>query len=73
MDEHDFTLATHVRHSTRFSRCRIHFAGADVPVGTIHVTWKDSGRAPPIADLTAYTLNLMVGGNEQGNMVRLLK
>lgn len=46
-------------------------AGADVPVGSITARWKDSGLSPPIADLTLYTLNLMVGGNEAGNMVRL--
>ena len=45
-------------------------AGADVPAGTIDVQWKDSGRAPAIADLTQYTLALMVGGNDVDNMVR---
>lgn len=48
-------------------------AGADVSVGTINVQWKDSGRAPPIADLTQYTLDLMVGGNDVDNMVRQSK
>lgn len=44
-------------------------AGGFVPVGTIDVQWKDSGIAPPIEDLTAYTLILMVGGNQDGEMV----
>jgi hypothetical protein len=44
-------------------------AGADVAVGTILVQWKDSGKQPPISDLTQYTLSLMVGGDEEDNMV----
>jgi hypothetical protein len=46
-------------------------AGASVPVGTIDVAWNDSGIAPSIKDLTAYTLILMVGGNEDGNQLAL--
>jgi hypothetical protein len=46
-------------------------AGASVPVGTIDVAWKESGIAPSIKDLTAYTLVLMVGGNEDGNQLAL--
>lgn len=44
-------------------------AAANVAVGTIQVQWKDSGIAPAIADLTAYTLVLMVGGNDDADMV----
>lgn len=43
--------------------------GADVPVGTIAVQWKESGIAPPITSLGAYSLILMTGGNENSNMV----
>lgn len=46
-------------------------AGAQVPAGTINVQWKDSGVSPSIQDLTAYTLVLMVGGNEASNMLAL--
>ena len=47
-------------------------AGASVPAGTINLQWKDNGIAPAIADLTAYTLVLMVGGNDDADMVKLL-
>lgn len=45
-------------------------AGGFVPVGTIDVQWKDSGISPPISELTQFTLSLMVGGNEDSEMVR---
>ena len=44
-------------------------AGDEVAVGTIGVAWKDSGKVPLITDLTQYTLALMVGGNDDDNMV----
>ena len=44
---------------------------AHVEVPNIGVTWRESGKAPSISDLTTYTLSLMVGGNEEDNMVRL--
>lgn len=45
-------------------------AGARIPVsvGTINVQWKESGRAPPISTLTEYTLDLMVGGDDEADM-----
>jgi hypothetical protein len=43
-------------------------AGADVDVGTINVNWTESGHAPPITSLMAYTLLLMTGGDEEDNM-----
>lgn len=43
-------------------------AGANVEVGTIDVQWQDSGTDPSILDLTAYTLSLMVGGNQNKTM-----
>lgn len=46
-------------------------AGADVPVGTIKVQWEESGVAPRIQDLTAFTLDLMTGGNSDADMVRV--
>ena len=47
-------------------------AGADVPVGTIDVRWKESGTGTPIVELTQYTLALMAGGNEEDNMLQLV-
>ncbi len=44
-------------------------AGSNVPCGTIEVAWKDSGRPPVIEELSVYTLDLMVGGNDISNMV----
>jgi hypothetical protein len=46
-------------------------AGADVPVGTIRVQWEESGVAPRIQDLTAFTLDLMTGGNSDADMLSL--
>jgi len=46
-------------------------AGGFVPAGTIDVQWHDSGISPPISELTQFTLSLMVGGNEDADMVRL--
>lgn len=43
--------------------------GVEVPYGEINVAWKQNGKAPFLADLTQYTLNLMTGGNEEDNMV----
>ena len=48
-------------------------AGANVAVGTIGVQWKDSGIAPPLTSMAAYSLILMTGGNEDSNMVRLCR
>lgn len=47
-------------------------AGAVLPVGLLNVAWKESGRQPYIPELAAYTLNLVVGGNEENNTVRRL-
>jgi hypothetical protein len=46
-------------------------AGADIAAGTINVEWEDSGIAPALSSLTGYILSLMVGGNEDGDMVRI--
>ena len=46
-------------------------AGSTVAAGTIDVQCKNSAIAPSIQDLTGYTLVLMVGGNEDGNMLAL--
>jgi hypothetical protein len=55
--------------------------GASIPAGQVTITWKDSGTAPLIKDLTTYTIQLMVGGNDdsavrplrkQGTGLRLL-
>ena len=47
-------------------------AGAQVAAGTINVQWKESGISPLIQDLTAYTLVLVVGGNDDADMVSIL-
>ena len=46
-------------------------AGNFVAVGTIDVSWQDSGRAPSIDELTIYTLSLMVGGDGEDEMVEI--
>nr|POE46824.1 hypothetical protein CFP56_00156 [Quercus suber] len=46
-------------------------AGAAIPAGTINVAWQDSGTSPMLQDLTQYTLDLMVGGNDAGQMLPL--
>jgi hypothetical protein len=46
-------------------------AGTSIPAGTIDVEWQESGTAPPISDLTAYTLSLVTGGNDNDNMLTL--
>jgi hypothetical protein len=43
--------------------------GSTQSVGTLTVEWTDSGDAPRLKDLSGYTLQLMVGGNEEGNSV----
>lgn len=45
-------------------------AGGFVPAGTIDVQWQNSGISPPISELTQFTLSLMVGGNQDSDMVR---
>lgn len=45
--------------------------GANVEVGLIEVQWEDSGIAPPLSELTQFTLSLMTGGNKEDDMVRL--
>lgn len=45
-------------------------AGANVAPGTISIAWEDSSASPSIDDLSSYTLQLMVGGNEDSNAVR---
>ena len=44
-------------------------AGGYVPAGSINAVWQESGKQPLIADLTQYSLALMVGGNEDDDMV----
>ena len=44
-------------------------AGGFVPAGSINAVWQESGEMPLIADLTQYSLALMVGGNEDSDMV----
>jgi hypothetical protein len=44
-------------------------AGSDVTAGSFTVTWKDGTDTPSMSDLTTYTLQLMVGGNEAANSV----
>lgn len=44
-------------------------AGGNLKAGLIDVQWEDSGISPPISELTQYTLSLMVGGNEDDEMV----
>jgi hypothetical protein len=46
-------------------------AGANLTAGQIDVRWEDSGISPPISELTQYTLSLMVGGNDDADMVCL--
>lgn len=48
-------------------------AGSNVDVGTISVAWTDSGDSPSIDDLSSYTLQLMVGGNEDSDAVCILR
>jgi hypothetical protein len=47
-------------------------AGANLAAGQIDVRWEDSGISPPISELTQYTLSLMVGGNDDADMVCLM-
>jgi len=47
-------------------------AGANLTAGQIDVRWEDSGISPPISELTQYTLSLMVGGNDDNDMVCLV-
>jgi hypothetical protein len=35
--------------------------------GTLGVSWKDSGIAPALSDLTNYVINLCAGGNDAGS------
>ena len=44
-------------------------AGANLTAGEISVQWEESGVSPPISELTQYTLSLMVGGNDDSDMV----
>ena len=60
-------ISSFVRADVRFTAPR---AGTKVPVGTIDVKWRESGIAPPLEELTVYTLVLMVGGNKDSDMVR---
>lgn len=41
--------------------------GATWPAGPITINWTDAGGNPSMADLTTYTLQLMVGGNSPQN------
>lgn len=47
-------------------------AGASIPAGAITVTWKESGQSPPISALQSYTLQLLVGGNDPAEAVRIV-
>jgi len=44
-------------------------AGAQIPSGAVTVKWVDDGTAPALSTLSTYTMYLMVGGNEDTNMV----
>jgi hypothetical protein len=39
-------------------------AGATVPAGTVTITWADDSTSPSISELSTYTLQLIVGGND---------
>lgn len=39
-------------------------AGAAIPAGQVTITWEDSGVAPSLDQLSTYTIQLMVGGND---------
>ena len=45
-------------------------AGASIPAGQFTVEWSESGDAPKISSLESYTLQLLVGGNDENNAVR---
>ncbi|EGP87207.1 unnamed protein product [Zymoseptoria tritici ST99CH_1A5] len=47
-------------------------AGSDVTPGSFTVSWTDGSDSPSIDDLSTYTLQLMVGGNEEGNALPLI-
>lgn len=47
-------------------------AGSSIPVGTISVTWEDSGDSPSLDALAAYTITVMLGGNGEDDVVRLV-
>jgi hypothetical protein len=44
-------------------------AGASIPAGSLKVAWQNEGTSPEISDLSSYTLQLMVGGNDDDDMV----
>lgn len=46
-------------------------AGASLPAsaGSITVEWKDDGKAPKVAALKGYTIQLIVGGNTETDSV----
>lgn len=44
-------------------------AGASIPAGPITVEWKDDGKAPKVAALKGYTIQLIVGGNTDTDSV----
>lgn len=42
--------------------------GTEITGGsTISISWQESGRAPPVADLTSYIVYLCAGGNDRGS------
>ncbi|KAK3678435.1 Cell wall synthesis protein kre9 precursor [Recurvomyces mirabilis] len=47
-------------------------AGASVPAGSITVTWTDSGVAPALSALTSYTIQLVIGGNDDSTQTPLI-
>jgi hypothetical protein len=59
-----FALAAIASPAIAYPEFTVPAAGASVPGGTAFtVTWKDSGDAPSISDLSAYQLFLYSGSN----------
>ncbi|KAK3679513.1 Cell wall synthesis protein kre9 precursor [Recurvomyces mirabilis] len=61
------TSTSHPYHPTSINL----IAGENIPAGTIDVQWQESGLQPLIKDLSGYTLSLMTGGDDGGNMLPL--
>ncbi|KAK4499472.1 hypothetical protein PRZ48_009987 [Zasmidium cellare] len=47
-------------------------AGANVDPTAISVAWEDDSESPSIDELTSYTLQLMVGGNDDSDMTPVI-
>lgn len=46
-------------------------AGSSVPLGAIAVSWEDSGDSPSLDALSAYTIEVRLGGNGDDDWVRI--